>query len=109
MGIFQVQAMAELLIRLSKKDATKKAKLVLYLRVATFSANLIVTVTMIVEAFVFVKVLQGFYGSCAAPWNTDDCYLSGFIKYMTQLGWISGTFYTILTTCLIATYVMLNK
>ena len=109
MGLFQVQAMAELLIRLSKKDAREKARLVQYLRVATFSANFIVTVTMIVEAFVFVKVLNVLYGSCSAPWNTPDCYIDGFIKYMTQLGWISGTFYTILTAFLIATYVMLNK
>ena len=82
MGLFQVQAMAELLIRLSKKETEEKAKLVFYLRATTFSANLIVTITMIVEAFFFVKVMNGFYESCPAPWNTPDCYLTGFVKYM---------------------------
>ena len=109
MGLFQVQAMAEMLVRLSRKEPREKEKLVKLLRVATFTASFVVVSTMLVEIFFFVKVLNEFYGSCPSPWDSPRCDLSGFIKYLTWLGWICGTFYTILTVCLVATYILLNK
>jgi hypothetical protein len=100
--------MAELLIRLSRKDPKQKNKLILYLRVAIFSVNFLVLVTMIIESIIFVHVMNGFYASCPSPWTESSCNLNGFVHFMKKLGWISGTYYTILTFCLIGTYVVLN-
>ena len=100
--------MAELLIRLSRVDPYTKAKRVLYLRVGTSSLNVIIFIAMVVESIVFVHVLNVFYGSCPPPYIIG-CNLDIFIKYMEVLGWITGTLYTILTLCLITTYIVLNK
>lgn len=64
---------------------------------------------MIVEAVIFVKVLDGLYSSCPYPWTEPYCNITGFVKFMQRLGWVSGTYYTILTLSLVVIYVMLNK
>ena len=94
---------------MSRKDPERKLKLILALRISTIVANFIVFATMIVEAVIFVKVLDGFYGSCPSPWTAPDCNLTGFVKFMQRLGWVSGTYYTILTLSLVIIYVMLNQ
>lgn len=70
---------------------------------AIFAVNLIVFITMVVEVVFFMKVMSELYASCAYPYNTPDCNISGFISYMTQLGYVSGTYYTILTISLVVT------
>jgi len=64
---------------------------------------------MIVESVIFVRILDIFYGSCPAPYTSSTCNIGAFVTYFKRLGWISGTLYTVLTLCLVATYVMLNQ
>lgn len=101
--------MAELLIRLSQKSQRQKIRSILWLRVSTGAINIAILVIMVILSVNFIKALDIFYGSCDAPYDSPTCDLSPFIRFITTLGWISGSFYTLLTLCLIATYVVLNK
>ncbi len=72
-----------MLVRMSRKEPREKEKLVNLLRMVTFTATFVVFTTMLVEIFFFIKALNKFYGSCPSPWNSPECDLSSFIKYMT--------------------------